>query len=175
MILRVIGTLLLFALLWVVAAIYSNLVTLQSHVDDAWQDIVRLLERRKALVPDLMVIMKNLSAADWEAVEAVAFAHAIAVAAESPREKFQSDAELAQALENLFKTAGTRPEIASNQKYVQIATIYRDTNEKLSAALEEYDLHVLKYNNGIQTFPGNICASVFQFKERSGLDALLSE
>ena len=34
-----------------------------------------------------------------------------------------------------------------------------------------YNDCVLNYNNGIQTFPGNIFAGVFQFKPRTGFEA----
>ena len=175
MISRVIGTLLLFALLWVVVAIYTSLVALQGHVDDAWQEIEQQLERRRDIVPDLLVTMRHLAATEWNTVEAVAFAHAIAVAAETPGERFQSDDELSAALEELFATGEAHPEVASNQKFIQIRALFRDSDAKLASARDEYDRAVLKYNNGIQTFPGNILAGVFQFKERSDLATLLAQ
>ena len=174
MVLRIVGTLAAFGILWLIAAIYSSLVTLQSHVDNAWQEIELQLQRRKEVVPDLMVTMKNLAATDWETVESVAFAHAIAVAAETPREKFQADAELAEALVRLFAAAEAYPEVGSNPKFSQFQELISRSDAKLATAREEYDRAVLKYNNGIQTFPGNILAGVFQFKERSDLAALLA-
>ena len=174
MLFRVICTLIAIGLLWSVAAVYSSLVTLQNRVDRAWQEIERQLERRRDIVPDLLVTMRHLAATDWDAVEAVAFAHAIAVAADTPSEKFQSDDELSTALEDLFATGEAHPEVSSNQKFIQIRALFRDSNKKLADARQEYDRCVLKYNNGIQTFPGSFFAGFFQFKERSDLAALLS-
>ena len=42
---------------------------------------------------------------------------------------------------------------------------------QLPYARHSYNDCVLNYNNAIQTFPGNIFAGVFQFKERSGFEA----
>ena len=41
----------------------------------------------------------------------------------------------------------------------------------MSYARQSYNDCVLNYNNAIQTFPGNIFAGIFQFRERQGFEA----
>lgn len=175
MVYRIIGIVILFAIIWAIAGVYNNLVELRSHVDDALHHIRVLLQRRRDLVPDLLVTMKSLAIEEWSAVEAVAFAHGIAVAAETPAEMMQADADLSKALEHLFDEVEDHPEIVSNTTFSHLKKLFEESNRQLQVACEEYDQCVLKYNNGIQTFPGNIFARIFQFKEHEGLDAIKAQ
>ena len=54
---------------------------------------------------------------------------------------------------------------------MQLQTTLEDTENKISYARQSYNDCVLNYNNAIQTFPGNIFAGIFQFKERTGFEA----
>lgn len=171
MISRIIGLIVILAIIWAVIGVYNNLVELRSHVDDALRQIYTLLRRRKDLVPDLLVNTKNLAIEDWTAVEEVAFAHGIAVAAETPAEAMQADADLADALERLFAAADEIPEVANNENFVHLRSLFESTDRKLKSACEEYEECVETYNEGIKKFPNSILASLFQFKEHEGLEA----
>ena len=63
------------------------------------------------------------------------------------------------------------PDLKANTNFSQLQSALEDTENKISYARQSYNDCVLKYNNSIQTFPGNIFAGIFQFKERSGFEA----
>ena len=46
-----------------------------------------------------------------------------------------------------------------------------NTEDKISYMRQSFNDVTMKYNNAIQTFPGNIFASMFGFKERPLFDA----
>lgn len=174
MIFRIFGIIILLAILWAIVGVYNNLVSLRSRVDDALRRIYTLLRRRKDLVPDLLVIAKSLDIDEWDAVEDVAFAHGIAVAADTPAQAMQADADLARALDNLFEITEKNPSVASSENFTRLKDLFKKSNRELENACKEYDECVLAYNSGIQKFPSRIFAGVFQFKEHEGLDALMA-
>lgn len=175
MILRMIGLILFLIILWAVIGVYNTLVESRSHVDDALRRIYNLLRQRKDLVPDLLVNSKNLAIEDWTAVEEVAFAHGIAVAAETPSDMMQADADLADALNKLFSVMEDNPEVTTNENFIRLRALFEDTDRKLKAACTEYEECVDRYNGKLQKFPYSLFASIFQFKEHDGLDAFQVE
>ena len=171
MILRMIGLILFLIILWAVIGVYNTLVESRSHVDDALRRIYNLLRQRKDLVPDLLVNAKNLAIEDWTAVEEVAFAHGIAVAAETPSDMMQADADLADALNRLFSVMEDNPEVTANENFMRLRALFEDTDRKLKTACNEYEECVDRYNAKLQKFPYSLFASIFQFKKHDGLDA----
>ena len=171
MIYRMIGLALFLIILWAVVGVYNTLVELRSHVDDALRRIYNLLQQRKDLVPDLLVNTKSLAIADWSAVEEVAFAHGIAVAADTPTDMMQADSDLANALEHLFNVMDSNPEVTTNENFIRLKLLFKSTDRKLKAACNEYEECVDRYNAKLQKFPYSLFASIFQFKEHDGLDA----
>ena len=83
--------------------------------------------------------------------------------------KIAADNVLSGALRQLFAVAEAYPDLKANANFAQLQSSLEDTENKISYARQSYNDCVLNYNNAIQTFPGNIFAGVFQFKERSGL------
>ena len=75
------------------------------------------------------------------------------------------------ALRQLFAVAEAYPDLKANANFTQLQSSLEDTENKISYARQSYNDCVLNYNNAIQTFPGNIFAGVFQFKERTGFEA----
>ena len=160
----IIAIIVVAALAMGVAGIYNNLVTLRNRVDNAWQNIDTQLQRRNDLVPNLVETVKGYAAHEKETLDAVTEARA-------PEEKMAADNVLTGALRQLLMVAEAYPDLKANANFTQLQTSLEDTENKISYARQSYNDCVLNYNNGIQTFPGNIFAGVFQFKPRTGFEA----
>ena len=160
----IIGIIVLVAIGIAVAGIYNNMVTLRNRIDNAWQNIDTQLQRRNDLIPNLVETVKGYAAHEKEALGA-------AVSASSPDDKIAADNVLSGALRQLFAVAEAYPDLKANANFAQLQSSLEDTENKISYARQSYNDCVLNYNNAIQTFPGNIFAGVFQFKERSGFEA----
>ena len=153
-----------------VAGIYNNLVTLRNRVDNAWQNIDTQLQRRNDLVPNLVETVKGYAAHEKETLDAVTEARAAAGSAATPEEKMAADNVLTGACASC-SWLPRLPRPQANANFTQLQTSLEDTENKISYARQSYNDCVLNYNNGIQTFPGNIFAGVFQFKPRTGFEA----
>ena len=166
----IIGIVVIIAVGCAIAGVYNNLVTLRNRIDNAWQNIDTQLQRRNDLIPNLVETVKGYAAHEKGTLEAVISARNAAASASTPDEKMAADNVLTGALRQLFAVAEAYPDLKANTNFTQLQTTLEDTENKISYARQSYNDCVLNYNNGIQTFPGNIFAGIFQFKERSGFE-----
>ena len=167
----IIGIIVVVVIVMSIIGIYNNLVTLRNRVDNAWQNIDTQLQRRNDLVPNLVETVKGYASHEKETLDAVTQARSAATAASTPEEKIAADNALAGALRQLLMVAEAYPDLKANVNFTQLQNSLEDTENKISYARQSYNDCVLNYNNGIQTFPGNIFAGLFQFKERTGFEA----
>ena len=167
----IIGIVVIVAIAMMIAGIYNNLVTLRNRVDNAWQNIDTQLQRRNDLIPNMVETVKGYAAHEKETLDAVTAARTAATSAVTPDEKMAADNALTGALRQLLMVAEAYPDLKANANFIQLQATLDDTENKISYARQSYNDCVLKYNNAIQTFPGNIFAGIFQFKERSGFEA----
>ena len=98
-------------------------------------------------------------------------ARTAATSAVTPDEKMAADNVLTGALRQLLMVAEAYPDLKANTNFIQLQATLQETEDKISYARQSYNDCVLNYNNGIQTFPGNIFAGIFQFKPRTGFEA----
>lgn len=171
MIAPIIGIIVVVVAFIAIAGIYNNMVTLRNRIDNAWQNIDTQLQRRNDLVPNLVETVKGYAAHEKETLDAVVSARNAAVSASTPDDKIAADNVLTGALRQLLAVAEAYPDLKANANFSQLQNTLEDTENKISYARQSYNDCVLKYNNAIQTFPGNIFAGIFQFKERTGFAA----
>ncbi len=167
----IIGIIIVVGIIMAIAGIYNNLVTLRNRVDNAWQNIDTQLQRRSDMIPNLVETVKGYAAHEKETLAAVVSARNAAASATTPDEKMAADNVLSGALRQLFAVAEAYPDLKANTNFMQLQASLEETENKISYARQSYNDCVLNYNNGIQTFPGNIFAGIFQFKPRTGFEA----
>lgn len=157
--------------LFAIAGIYNSMVTLRNRVDNAWQNIDTQLQRRNDLIPNLVETVKGYAKHESETLEKVVAARNACVSAGTPEAKMEADGVLTGALRQLFAVAESYPDLKANANFQQLQGSLQDTEDKVSYARQSYNDCVLNYNNRIQTFPANIFAGIFGFKERQGFEA----
>ena len=152
-------------------SIYNGIVTKRNRCDNAWQTIETQLQRRNDLIPNLVETVKGYASHESETLTAVVEARNASVAAPSPEAKMAAENQVMGALRQLLVVAEAYPDLKANANFQQLQSDLTDTENKISYARQSYNDCVLTYNNAIQTFPGNIFAGIFQFKERTGFEA----
>lgn len=152
--------------LWVVFS-YNRLITLTNRAKEAWSDINVQLKRRYDLIPNLVETVKGYATHESAAFENVTKARAAAMSAGSATPASQAQAEnmLSGTLKTLFAVSEAYPELKANQNFIQLQQELGDTEDKIQAARRFYNTTVMSLNTAIQTFPGNIIASSFSFKQ----------
>lgn len=164
---------LLFLLVLSVVFIYNGLVRSRMRVREAWSDIEVQLKRRYDLIPNLVNTVQGYASYERNVFEQVTNARARAISAGSKDEKSKAEDELSGTLKTLFAVAENYPELKANQNFLDLQRELTDTEDKIQAARRFYNSMVMDFNTRIQTFPTNILASIFGFKEEEffGVDS----
>lgn len=149
--------------LWVM---YNSLVKLKIRVDEAWSDITVQLKRRLDLIPSLVETVKGYAKHEKGVFEQVTQARANALNAKGVKETAAAENQFEGALKSLFAVAEAYPDLKASQNFTELQQELVDTEDKIQASRRFYNGGVRDLNTKIQTFPSNIIAGMFGFKNR---------
>jgi LemA protein len=169
----IIGIVVLVALfVWVT---YNGLVTLRVRVDEAWSDINVQLKRRLDLIPNLVETVKGYAKHEKGVFEAVTEARSNVLSAKGVKETAAAENQFEQVLKSLFAVAEAYPDLKASQNFVELQQELVDTEDKIQASRRFYNGGVRDLNTKIQTFPANVVAAMFSFKNREFFEVGESE
>ncbi|GBE57663.1 lemA family protein [bacterium BMS3Abin01] len=146
--------------------IYNKLVRARNKVENSWKQIDVQLKRRYDLIPNLVEMVKDYMSYEQEVLQNVTKARAQAMSAQGPKEKGQAENFLSETLKSLFAVSENYPELKANQNVMKLQEELTSTENKISFARQLYNDMVMAFNNKVQTFPSNVIAGAFGFKER---------
>jgi LemA protein len=151
--------------LWLVVA-YNGFVSLVNRTKEAWADIDVQLKRRYDLIPNLVAAVKGYAAHEEGVFTKVTEARAKALSAGTVAEKGQAENMLTDALKSVFAVAEAYPQLRAVESFTNLQTELADTENKIQAARRFYNGNVRDLNTKIDSFPGNIIASSFNFQKQ---------
>lgn len=165
LILLIVAIVVLFILgfLW---AAYNSLVRLRVRVEEAWSDITVQLKRRMDLIPNLIETVKGYAKHEASVFEKVTEARAAVLSAKGVKETAQAENMFESALKSVFAVAEAYPDLKASQNFVELQNELVDTEDKIQASRRFYNGGVRDLNTKIQTFPTNLIAGMFGFKNR---------
>ncbi len=150
--------------LWLIAA-FNGLVTLKNRAKEAWSDIDVQLKRRYDLIPNLVASVKGYATHERELFEKVTQARANAMGASGVQAKADAENMLSSTLKSLFAVSENYPELKASNNFLQLQNELTDTEDKIQAARRFYNTNVRDLNIKIESFPTNMMANAFGFKE----------
>lgn len=151
-------------------ATYNSLVTLRVRVDEAWSDINVQLKRRLDLIPNLVETVKGYATHESGVFQAVTEARANVMNANGVKETAAAENQFEGALKSLFAVAESYPDLKANENFVELQRELVDTEDKIQASRRFYNSGVTGLNTKVQTFPANVVAAMFSFKNREFFD-----
>ena len=162
-------------------AIYNGLVSLRNRVKNAFSQIDVQLQRRYDLIPNLVETAKGYLKHERETLEAVITARNQAQAAAGKAGQDPTDGGAIRALagaENLlgaamgrfFALAEAYPDLKANQNMMQLTEELSSTENRIAFARQAYNDAVMTYNTKCETFPDNLVAGKFAFKQAELLE-----
>src|SRR3989338_1826017 len=159
--------------LWLVVA-FNALVRLRSRSREAWSDIDVQTKRRYDLIPNLIETVKGYAAHEAKVLEAVTAARAKAMGATGDA-KAEAENMLSGTLKSLFALSESYPQLKANENFLHLQQELADTENKIQAARRFYNTNVRDLNTKIETFPTNLIAGMFGFKQMDFFGKDLSE
>jgi LemA protein len=162
----------IFLILFILAILYAivqynRLIRLKNQIDEGWAQIDVQLRRRFDLIPNLVETVKGYAAHERETLEKVTQARsAVANAGADIAKQAEAQNILTGALKSLFAVAEAYPDLKANQNFLALQEELTGTEGKIAYARQYYNDTVMQFNALQQTFPTNIIAGMFGFKER---------
>ena len=151
-------------ILWIIMA-FNGLVVLKNRAKEALSDIDVQTKRRYDLIPNLVETVKGYAAHERDLFEKVTQARTVAMSATGLAGKAEAENALSGTLKSLFAVAENYPDLKASTNFLQLQNELTDTEDKIQAARRFYNTNVRDLNIKIESFPANIIASSFGFKE----------
>ena len=170
-ILLIILIVIIIALIVAIVGLYNGLVTARNKVKNAWAQIDVQLNRRADLIPNLVETVKGYAGHEKTVFEDVTAARAGLMNAKGVKEINEANNQLSETLKTLFAVAENYPELKANENFKELQAQLAETEDKIAYSRQFYNDTVLMYNNKCQTFPSNIVANLFGFKEADFFEA----
>jgi LemA protein len=148
-----------------VVTIYNKLVRLRNTVKSSWSDIDVQCKKRFDLVPNLVETVKGYATHEKTVFEKVTQARAMAMQAHSPAEMAKAENMIRDTLKSLFAVAEAYPELKANANFMQLQTQLQELENNIENARRYYNAVVRDFNILIESFPSNLIASMFNFKQ----------
>lgn len=161
-------------LLYILAK-YNGFVVLRNRIKNAWAQIDVELKRRYDLIPNLVNAVKGYMQYEKEVLENVVKARSMAIEAKTVKEQGEAETELTKSLKTLFAVMENYPELKANDNVLKLQEELTATENRIAFSRQFYNDIVMRYNAGIQMFPGNIIAGMFNFKAEEYFEIELPE
>lgn len=151
--------------IWFIAA-YNGFVRLRNREKEAESDIDVQTKRRYDLIPNLIETVKGYMAQERGVLESVTKARTQAMqTGGTALDKAKNENMLSGALKTLFAVSESYPDLKSNQNFLELQRELSDTENKIQAARRFYNSIVQNLNTKVESFPSNIVAKMFKFKQ----------
>lgn len=157
---------------------YNGMNSARIDVNQKWASVQSAYQRRADLIPNLVATVKG--AADFEKSTyvqvAMARAGALKTAAQGSADNLTPEklAEIQKA-SNEAQTAARMainiaveryPELKANQNFLSLQDQLEGTENRINVSRNEFNTSVASYNVKVTSFPSNIMAGMFGFKEK---------
>ncbi len=146
-------------------SMYNSLIRLRNQVKNAWSQIDVQLKRRHDLIPNLIETVKGYMTHERETLQNITNARSKAMSADNVQDRAKAEGELSGAMSKFFLVVENYPDLKANQNFLALQEELTSTENKISFSRQNYNDQVLFFNNKMQTFPTNIMAGMFNFKE----------
>ncbi|HSW04286.1 LemA family protein [Aquabacterium sp.] len=155
---------------------YNTFQTADEQVKAGWAEVLNQYQRRADLVPNLVSTVKAEAKFEQDTLTKVIEARAKATSIQATPElindpaafeKFQqAQGQLTGALSRLMVVAENYPNLKANQAFRDLATQLEGTENRITVARNRYIKAVQEYNVAVRSFPANLTAMVFGYKEK---------
>jgi LemA protein len=144
--------------------IFNRLVRGRIHVQEGWSGIDVQLKRRHDLIPNFVETVKAYMGYERAVLEKVTQLRSQAGQATGVKERASLENGITQALKTIFAVVEAYPDLKASQHFLELQKSLTEVENEIQLARRYYNGTVRNYNILIETFPGNLYASVFRFK-----------
>jgi LemA protein len=155
---------------------YNTFQTTDEQVKASWSEVINQYQRRADLVPNLVNTVKGEAKFEQDTLTKVIDARSKATSIQATPElindpaafqKFQqAQSQLTGALSRLMAVSENYPNLKANQAFRDLQAQLEGTENRITVARNRYIKSVQDYNVTVRSFPSNLTAMVFGYKEK---------
>ncbi|MCG6932115.1 MAG: LemA family protein [Gallionella sp.] len=155
---------------------YNTFQTTDEQIKASWAEVLNQYQRRADLIPNLVNTVKGAVTQEKDILVSVTEARAKVGSIQATPElindpkafaKFQAaQGELTSALSRLMVVVERYPQIQSIAGFRELQAQLEGTENRITVARNRYIQAVQAYNVAIRTFPSNLTAMLFGYKEK---------
>jgi LemA protein len=147
-----------------IIAIYNSMVRGRILVREGFSGVDVQLKRRHNLIPNLVKTVEGYADFERGVLDDVTRLRTQAMGDQSVDEKQRDESALSGALHNLLAVAENYPDLKANTNFLDLQQNLADIEDALQKARRYYNGTVRDYNTRVQTFPSNLIARAFGFR-----------
>lgn len=159
------GLVLALALVPLSGCSYNKFVSQEETIKTQWAQVESQLQRRNDLIPNLVETVKGYASHETAVFKDIADARARMMSAQTPSDKIEAAKQETSALGRLFAIAENYPQLKANEQFNRLMDELAGTENRINTARMRYNEAIQAYNTSRRSFPGNITAGIFGFKE----------
>jgi LemA protein len=155
---------------------YNTLQQTDEQIKASWAEVLNQYQRRADLVPNLVATVKGFAAQEQKVLLGVTEARAKVGAMQATPELVNDAAafekftaaqrELGGALSRLIAIAENYPQLKSDANFRDLQAQLEGTENRITVARNRYIKAVQEYNVTVRSFPSNLTAMLFGFKQK---------
>jgi LemA protein len=148
-----------------VAGNYNSLVRKKADVENKWAQVDNQLQRRASLIGNLVETVKGAAGQEQTVFGDIANARAAMAGAKTPEQGIQAARGMDSAIGRLLVVVENYPQLKSMETFTQLMDNLEGTENRIATERMRYNDTVKDYNVAVRSFPMNLFASMFGFKE----------
>ncbi|MBL7812206.1 MAG: LemA family protein [Bacteroidetes bacterium] len=154
---------------------YNGLVRGDENVKQAWGNVQVQYQRRADLIPGLIRTVQEAAKNEKDILSTVTKARAGITEAKSEIDKATSPQEIEAANRKITSAltiaVEAYPQIRSTEAFLKLQDDLNGTENRIGTVRSDYNAAVKEYNVSVRSFPRNILAGMFGFKQKEEFKA----
>ena len=159
------GLVLVLAALPLSGCSYNKFVSQEEAIKTQWAQVENQLQRRNDVIPNLVETVKGYAAHETAVFKEVSDARARLASATTTSEKIEAANQETTALGRLIAIAENYPQLKANEQFNRLMDELSGTENRIATERMRYNERIQEYNTARRSFPANITAGIFGFKE----------
>jgi LemA protein len=151
--------------LWVMGN-FNSLVGARTDVEQSWSRVEVQYQRRLDLIDNLVQSTKGAQGQEREVFGKIAESRSQYNNASSSADKAQAASQIETNIALIPRLQEAYPDLKSNQQVTTLMSQLTGTENTIADVRDKYNNTTANYNRNIRSFPKNIFASWFGFKEQ---------
>ncbi|WP_333589194.1 LemA family protein [Ligilactobacillus acidipiscis] len=155
---------------------YNKLQRATNSINTAEKQIDVQLKYRADLIPNVVETVKGYATHEQETfTKLTEMRSKVADSSLDVNERSKADQQMSHTLGNLFAVAENYPDLKASTNFLNLQEQLTTIENKVAAARQMYNKHILFYNNIVTTFPSNLVAKMFNFSTKPNLEVITDE